>query len=179
MIRQGLSLIPHPDFPPQAVESVEVWVRQDAAGTIELDYVVTGGELALPAWEPGLRTDGLWNTTCFELFVKRPGENGYLEFNFSPSGKWAVYSFDRYRAQMRAQEEAEDPEIRAYGENASFQLFAEPWPPSILDGYAMANLTAVIEEADGTKSYWALAHPGEKPDFHHPDGFVLDLNAPV
>ena len=38
-----------------------------------------------------------------------------------------------------------------------------------------AALSAVIEEASGTKSYWALAHPPGKPDFHHSDAFVLDL----
>lgn len=35
--------------------------------------------------------------------------------------------------------------------------------------------SAVVEEADGTKSYWALAHPPGKPDFHHEAGFVLEL----
>jgi len=39
-------------------------------------------------------------------------------------------------------------------------------------------LSAVIEEIDGTKSYWALAHPPGKPDFHHPDCFTLTLGAP-
>jgi hypothetical protein len=28
---------------------------------------------------------------------------------------------------------------------------------------------------DGTKSYWALAHPQGKPDFHHVDSFALTL----
>ncbi len=41
------------------------------------------------------------------------------------------------------------------------------------------GLSAVIEETDGTKSYWALAHPAEgPPDFHHPDCFALTLPAP-
>ena len=39
-------------------------------------------------------------------------------------------------------------------------------------------VSAVIEEVDGQLSYWALTHPGERPDFHNPDGFVLDLPAP-
>jgi hypothetical protein len=39
----------------------------------------------------------------------------------------------------------------------------------------LAGLCAVIEEADGTISYWALAHPPGAPDFHHPDCFVLEL----
>ena len=37
------------------------------------------------------------------------------------------------------------------------------------------GLSAVLEEKDGTKSYWALAHPAEKPDFHAPDCFVAKL----
>jgi hypothetical protein len=40
------------------------------------------------------------------------------------------------------------------------------------------GLSAVIEEKDGTKSYWALAHPPGKPDFHHKDCFALTLPAP-
>ena len=33
----------------------------------------------------------------------------------------------------------------------------------------MLALSAVIEAIDGAKTYWALAHPSDKPDFHHPD----------
>jgi hypothetical protein len=36
----------------------------------------------------------------------------------------------------------------------------------------------VLEEQDGTKSYWAIAHPDpDKPDFHHPDCFAAQLGA--
>ena len=38
------------------------------------------------------------------------------------------------------------------------------------------GLSAVLEEKDGTKSYWALAHPlEEKPDFHDPGCFAARL----
>jgi hypothetical protein len=40
------------------------------------------------------------------------------------------------------------------------------------------GLSAVIEQADGTKAYWALRHPSPAPDFHHPDCFALTLAAP-
>jgi hypothetical protein len=40
------------------------------------------------------------------------------------------------------------------------------------------GLSAVIEETSGRKSYWALAHPKGKPDFHHADCFTLELAAP-
>jgi hypothetical protein len=37
------------------------------------------------------------------------------------------------------------------------------------------GLSAIIEETSGRKSYWALAHPPGKPDFHHPDCFACEL----
>jgi hypothetical protein len=37
--------------------------------------------------------------------------------------------------------------------------------------------SAVIEETNGTKSYWALAHPPGKADFHHSDCFAAVLGA--
>ena len=36
-------------------------------------------------------------------------------------------------------------------------------------------LAAVLEEADGAKSWWALAHPSGTPDFHAPDCFAARL----
>lgn len=49
----------------------------------------------------------------------------------------------------------------------------DSWPR----GAAKIGLSAVIEETDGTKSYWALAHPDGPPDFHDPACFVLELPA--
>jgi hypothetical protein len=36
-------------------------------------------------------------------------------------------------------------------------------------------LCVVIEELDGALSYWALRHPAPRPDFHHADGFALEI----
>jgi hypothetical protein len=38
------------------------------------------------------------------------------------------------------------------------------------------GLSAVIEAADGSKSYWALAHCATQPDFHLRQSFTLTLN---
>lgn len=40
------------------------------------------------------------------------------------------------------------------------------------------GLSAVIATKEGAISYWALAHPPGKPDFHHKDCFALKLGAP-
>ena len=38
------------------------------------------------------------------------------------------------------------------------------------------GLSAILEEKDGTKSYWAVAHPdGDKPDFHDAACFAAHL----
>jgi hypothetical protein len=39
-------------------------------------------------------------------------------------------------------------------------------------------LAAVIEADTGELSYWSLQHAPGKPDFHHPDGFTLELSPP-
>ena len=41
------------------------------------------------------------------------------------------------------------------------------------------GLSAVIEDTNGHKSYWALAHPPGKPDFHHADCFAYELSPAV
>ena len=67
-----------------------------------LSYTLTGdiNALVLPAKsEPG-RADDLWQTTCFELFLRGEGA-AYREYNFSPSGEWAAYAFDSYREGRR------------------------------------------------------------------------------
>ena len=51
-------------------------------------------------------------------------------------------------------------------------------PDTVLADASAAGLSAVIEEKDGTKSYWALAHGGGAPDFHAPACFALPLAAP-
>ena len=42
---------------------------------------------------------------------------------------------------------------------------------------SMMGLSAVIEEQGGVKSYWALVHPHDRPDFHAPACFAATLPA--
>jgi hypothetical protein len=37
------------------------------------------------------------------------------------------------------------------------------------------GLSALLEEASGRMSYWALAHSTGRPDFHHADCFACEL----
>jgi len=142
-----------------------------------LDFRITGESVLIPEWRIPSRTDGLWKSTCFEAFLRVPGLDSYYEFNFSPSGRWAAYAFDGYRKGRRDLELAVEPHVEVDPErpldfSVDLDLSDTPNVPML------ASLTAVVEEQDGTMSYWALAHaPGDKPDFHHADCFVVEFSA--
>ncbi len=125
--------------------------------------------IAWPPEAPAGRADELWRHTCFEAFVAT--ERGYREFNLSPSGQWAAYHFDDYRSGMRAADEV----ATVAGLDGGSNYVALEGRIELPLGAARLGLSAVIETVDGAKTYWALTHPSDKPDFHHPDSFILDL----
>lgn len=151
--------------------------------TLSLTYTVEGDgqRLRLPENLTATRADGLWQHTCFEAFVRPSRCAGYWEFNFSPSRQWAAYRFDGYREGMAAEQHVGDPHIELQSDEREFRLSAALDFTRIPEFRANEDwrlgLSAVLEDADGRKSYWALAHPSERPDFHHPQGFVLALPA--
>lgn len=168
-------LIPHPDTPPKAVESIEVELEWRAE-SLWLRFTIDGSPDALDLPDPAMpaRRDGLWQTTCLEAFVRDPEGDGYVEFNFSASGEWAAYRFVGYRQGMENLEMQFGPDIGI--DCSDSHLALEAIVP--LAGRHHLALSAVIQEADGTKSYWALAHPPGKPDFHHPACFAAIIPAP-
>lgn len=171
-----LRLLPHPHTPCDAVDRIEVTVVRVGA-RLGLHFVVAGqiDALALPAPAAPERADALWRRTCFEAFARPDGAAPYREFNLSPSSQWAAYDFDGYRAGMRPTEPAGDPGVVLKRTARSLDLSAAVTLAAA--GPVRVGLAAVIEAADGGISYWALAHPPGKPDFHHPDCFTLALAA--
>ena len=164
-------LMPHPDHPPRGVKGVEV-TADIRRGASVLTYRVDG-QVLVPAPAAPVRTDELWKHTCFELFVKPAGGEGYFEFNFAPSTAWAAYRFDAYRDGMRDQP-LDAPVVEPVEDRVRVSIDLGGLP----EGEWLVAITAVIEEADGTKSYWSAAHPAGKPDFHDPACFALQLPAP-
>ena len=120
------------------------------------------------------RADGLWQTTCFEAFVRGDGER-YAELNFSPSGQWAAYAFEARREGMH-ELGVPEPMVQVARELGQLTLTASVALPDEFNGPGSAlALCAVVEEMQGTKSYWALTHGEGTPDFHHPDCFAAKL----
>lgn len=159
-----------------AVHALAARVERRADGTLALRYRLQGelARLRTPAPRPPARTDGLWAHTCFELFVAIADGAGYCEYNFSPSRQWAAYAFRGYR-ERDADPQLDAPPIAVHTHGDVLELdTCVPAPPGLALRLA---LTAVVEDAAGALSYWALRHPAARPDFHLREGFVLALDA--
>jgi hypothetical protein len=171
----------HPDTPCAAVESINAKIRADEHGTLTINYVLTGAveRLRVPEGQSGSRVDDLWQHTCFELFVGAQNDAEYYEFNFSPSGEWAAYEFRNYRDGGPIRAEGLDPKISvqrsAHALDLSAKVRLSRWPGFQPDVYLCLGLSAVIEDFEGALSYWALRHPPGRPDFHHADNFILQI----
>ncbi len=180
-MRRALRIHPAGDRGP--VTRIEAEIRRRQPSVLDLAYELTGDLAGLripPPATPG-QVDGLWRHTCFEAFVGL-GDGGYLEFNLSPSGRWAAYRFSDYRGDMAPIMDLRPPGIQL-SETEDGMVLKATLDLSILpDPTAGAawrlGLSAVIEDSQGRIAYWALAHPPGKPDFHHPDGFACEVRPP-
>ena len=176
-----IHLIRHPDTPCSQLHHINAKVSVLPTDILEIEYTLDGeiSKLCVPADAARRRADNLWQHTCFEAFIAAPRGAGYLEFNFAPSGEWAIYQFDSYREGMRALDAA--PPIittRRAADNLVMSIVVAPRAfPDFKDRAELRlALSAVIEDSNGHLSYWALAHPPGKPDFHHTDSFTLALD---
>ena len=170
-------LVPHPRTPPARVEAVEVELI-DSGDDISIIYRVAGtADLIVPDPASPSRRDSLWETTCFELFLKPEGDGCYFEFNFSPSGEWAAYRLEGYRAGRSDLPAPVDPHIERIDAPLRLEVDVEVELSGLPNAPMRMGLCAVIEERGGRKSYWALAHPPGEPDFHDEACFALELPA--
>ncbi len=169
-------LTAHSAHPPLSVNGVEARVIGWDEAWLRVRWRVEGAQgLVVPAFAGRGRADELWRTTCFELFLRPQGAEAYVEFNLSPSERWAAYDFISYREGMAERPASREPDC-TMRQGSSFAIFDAAIPRDVLPGLpAAANFAAVIEEEGGVFSFWALAHPHVKPDFHDPSCFTATL----
>jgi hypothetical protein len=179
MTTLSAELVAHPSSPCDAIRRLEAgFETAKLPGELEIRFRMDGdiGRIRLPPAELARRRDGLWQHTCFEVFLRPDGSDSYHEFNFAPSGDWAAYRFGGRRSDSTAPELAA-PRIECRrlpdGCTLSAQIAIAALPELARAASIDAGLTAVIETIDGARSYWALAHGGDKPDFHDPATFTL------
>ena len=175
-----LNLVPHPTTPPPDPE-MKVWATVEhaaALGTTATTNIWFGvgapaSKFVIPEPADAERAENLWESTCFEAFLRVDYAQTYREWNFAPSTQWAAYDFTGYR-DGRTEADVAPPYIRTEDNLTWWGLGATIAVPA--DHEWLLGLSAILEAQDGTKSYWALAHPeGDKPDFHDPVCFAARL----
>jgi hypothetical protein len=174
-------LTAHASTPNDAVRSLGVQLRAEEPGILVFQYSLHADLSRVRVPPPGVggRAEGLWKHTCFEAFVAPADAPGYYEFNFSPSLDWAAYRFSAYREGMSPAEIGQAPAmaVRCNGHALEFQSAVRLGHLADLhDAHRLRiALAAVIEDEGGRLSYWGLRHPPGKPDFHHANGFALEV----
>ena len=178
-----LQLVPHPSQKATA-PSAGLWVFVRAEGSrIEAKFEFQNSyrsPLVIPNLKASVagRHDELWKTTCFELFLQPQGQKNYWEINVSPRGDWNAYGFNDYREGMRREEGiqlAGLPHLEANDSGCECKFTLDLGSLGVRNSEWSLGVTAVIEMADGNKSYWAIQHSTEKPDFHKSESFVHRL----
>jgi hypothetical protein len=180
---QPVKLLPHPSCKTGPVRSISASGWLDRHEKLTVDYELLGdlAAISLPAAAIApARLDGLWQHSCFELFAQPDAGPGYVEFNFSPSGDWASYAFGSYRGRHPVEGPAlTTMEVHHRSESrftlractalrAASRSAASTWSWQL-------GIAAVIENMNGTRSYWALQHPRREPDFHDAAAFAVEL----
>lgn len=171
----------YPASPPCPIDAIAVTVCREDGGALRLRFELAGNlrRVAVPRPQRARMADGLWAHTCCEAFVGLPGSPAYREFNFSPSGEWAIYDFDAYRQRSSPGIVPPAPLIASRLETDRLVLDVTLDTAALPQGSPLElGLTTVVETLDGTLSYWALHHPGARPDFHLRDAFTLTLARP-
>ncbi len=173
------NLVPHPATPP-ADPVFKVWanVGYSALGAVATTNIWFGvsapaARFVITKLSEPWRADELWQATCFEAFLRASGEDNYREWNFAPSGNWAAYDFTSRREGKAWADVGQPPYIRMEDNFTWWTVGATIAVDA--DRQWELGLSAVLEEQDGTKSYWALAHACAAPDFHDPGCFVARL----
>lgn len=165
----------HPRTPCAAVRAVETEIVVDAKDEIVVGYRIIGDLAGLRVPRIGTRLDPerLWEHTCCELFVAPTTRDDYVEWNFSPTGQCTRFDFSSYRRRERASPILAPSSVRV--DPGQLRLTARAPLGCGIGDSARVSLTTVIEDATGRRSYWAMRHPLDQPDFHHREGFALSL----
>ena len=135
---------------------------------IKLKYLVPEKQnLVWPTYSGMSRTDKLWLSTCFELFLGAEGQSGYTELNVAPSGAWNCYHFDNYREGMR---ESKSWELQRVEERNGYfsATFSGNLPPS----HIRIGPSVILQLKSSELNYFAISH-ADQPDFHDPDRHVF------
>jgi len=115
---------------------------------------------------------GLWQQTCFEVFIQPSGVKKYFEINLTPQKAWNVFSFDDYRMPQPPRElpgaHLVSFNFKAGELKATFKV-----PEADLRKINVSFCSVVVLKDTGV-TYWSVKHADTKPNFHHFGSFITE-----
>ncbi len=177
-VSRNFILEPFPaNEPPPPVQITGSIIRRSNRLSITFQLLGALQEILIPAREEmDARRSGLWEETCFELFLAPENSEQYWEFNLSPAGHWNVFRFSGYRQSMQEETAFTSLPFMVQNTGDTLLLTLEFDTGMILKGCSLeAGVSAVIKTRGGQGSFWSLAHHSVRPDFHARDCFIIRL----
>lgn len=108
------------------------------------------------------RKIGLWQKTCFELFIKNKFGDDYYEINFSPKHlQWNAFYFSSYRSPLTETN-------KILFNDYSYQNGVIAFKLMLPEGeFSLFPKVVLFQEVSNTYTYLShLPHPKTGPDFH-------------
>ena len=141
----------------------------------DLEQILIPSPKGLPA-----RVIGLWESTCFEVFIKNSKNEEYFEFNCSSASNWNIFYFKKPKAGLKEFLEisnlASCSVQNGKSLTVSFWIDTQKFPQGFWhEGSMNLGLTSVLESKTGGLSYWAIEHLDQKPNFHLSKSFKYCL----
>jgi hypothetical protein len=167
----SIALVPFDRRPDLGV--VVSW-RIDSAEVLALRYEISDAH-GLVAWPARATTPGrreeLWRNTCCELFLVDSESQRYIEWNASPTGDWMVQGFRSYRERSDLPVIDLAPQAISTGVKPGLMILEYAVPlRAVRDTLGHDSWqwrpNCVLLLNSGEMTYWAIAHPADKADFH-------------
>jgi len=154
---------------------VEIYTKwQESLISIEYRLIGNTKQLYLPHKQRPRRVIGLWESTCFEFFIKHPNGEDYVEFNFSPEGFWNCFYFPHKKAPLKAFEAYSTPDMKLINRNDGLSFYVTltlEQLPIHLEQTAQISTPCVLDNR-GKLSYWAFSHLDPFANFHNFESFL-------
>ena len=141
---------------------------------LEVEFLISGDIQSLllaPKAQISRRVIGLWESTCFELFILNNQTLSYYEFNFSSEGHWNSFYFPKKKSPLKQADSFQDIKIDVnltidiFRIKATLDLYS--FMPNFWKEESMSFGLTTILESEGNLSYWALSHQDDEPNFHN------------
>lgn len=151
-----------------------------AENTLSITYLLSGEldkVMIPPPNQASKRRNHLWKKTCFEFFLRsaQPNSSQYWEFNLSPAGDWNVFSLTGYRQGLQEERAIATLPFKTELSSDKLSLSISVDIAALVGSQDILLGISTVLILEQTESFWAIAHPTQKADFHHPDSFALRL----